>query len=111
MKKDTSYLEYILYDVLGHIDGITSQSMFSGWGIYKDNAIIAIITDSELYFKTNKELKEKYIHNDYHPFSYDRNGKTVNLNYMSVKAEDLENKEEIERRVEESYEVSIEKIK
>lgn len=107
MKRDTSYLEYIQYDVLGHIPGITSRGMFSGHGIYLDGAIIALVIEGELYFKANKELKEKYTTLGYHPFSYNRNGKMVDLNYMSVTAEDLENRDEIDRRVEESYEVSI----
>jgi DNA transformation protein and related proteins len=106
MSKDTSFVEYIIYDVLGHIPEITSRGMFSGHGIYLDSVIIALIIDGELYFKVDKELKEKYIKDGYHPFSYDRNGKMVDLAYISVTAEDLENREEIDRRVEESYQIS-----
>ncbi len=120
MSKDTSYVEYVVHDVLGHISGITAKAMFSGWGIYLDGAIIAIIADGELYFKANKELKEKYKQDGYYPVTYDRKGKgrvskdgtrhdfaKSEMNYLSVKAEDLENREEISRRVEESYSLSI----
>lgn len=110
-KRDTSFVEYIIFDVLGHIPGITSRGMFSGHGIYLDGAIIALVIDGELYFKADKELKEKYQTLGYHPFSYDRNGKMVDLNYMSVTLEDLENRDEMDRRVEESYGVSMENVK
>ena len=105
-KRDTSFVEYIIYDVLGHIPGITSRGMFGGHSIYFDGAIIALVIDGELYFKADKKLKDKYSKAGYHPFSYDRNGKTVDLAYMSVTAEDLENREEMDRRVNESYEIS-----
>jgi DNA transformation protein len=107
--KDTSYKDYIVYDCLGYIPGITSRAMFSGFGIYLEGKIIAIIADGELYFKGNKELKEKYKKDGYYPFSYDRNGKTAEMNYISVKIEDLENRDELSRRVEESYELSAKK--
>lgn len=106
MSKDTSYVEYIVGDVLGHISGITAKAMFSGWGIYLDGAIVAIIALGELYFKADKELKEKYLGEGYYPFRYDRKGKMAEMNYVSVKAEDLENREEMSRRADESYELS-----
>ena len=106
MKKDTSFVEYIMYDVLGHIEGLTSRGMFSGYGIYLDGAIIALIIDGELYFKVNTALKNKYIKKGYKTFQYDRNGKTVELNYVNVTAKDLEDKDEMSRRAEESYELS-----
>ncbi len=109
MSKDTSYVEYIVHDVLGHISGITAKAMFSGWGIYLDGAIIAIIADGELYFKANKELKEKYKDQGCYPFSYDRNGKIVEMSYMSVPEEILEHPEKIDQRVYESYELSNKK--
>ncbi len=109
MKKEDSYAEYIIHDVLGHISGITAKSMFSGWGIFQDGAIIAIIADGELYFKADKRLKEKYLALGCYPFTYDRNGKTVEMSYMSVPADVLENRDLISERVEESYEVSAKK--
>ena len=111
MAKNDSYAEYILYDVLGHIDGITSKKMFSGYGIFLDGAIVAIIADGELYFKADDKLKVKYKKLGCYPFTYDRNGKTVEMSYMSVPADVLEDKEAIKERVYESYGVSNKKKK
>ena len=75
MKKDNSYTEYIVYDVLGHIDGISTRPMFSGTGVYLDGVIVAFVTGGELYFKSDDTLKEKYIEEECHPFTYSKNGK------------------------------------
>jgi DNA transformation protein len=53
--------EYVMHDVLGHINGITSKAMFGGYGIYLDGVIFGMITESdELRFKANAQTKEKY---------------------------------------------------
>ncbi len=109
MAKDDSFSQYILLDVLGHIDGITAKKMFSGYGIFLDGAIIAIIADGVLYFKADQKLKEKYLSLDCHPFTYNRNGKTVEMSYMSATEDMLENRECISERAYESYEISNKK--
>lgn len=104
--KDNSYVEYIVYDVLGHIDGLTAKKMFSGAGVYLDGSIVALVIDGELYFKSNAELMAKYAALGCHPFTYDRNGKLVTMSYMSATEEMLENREIMTERVYESYDVS-----
>ena len=107
MPKDNSYLEYILYDVLGHIDGITSKSMFSGWGIYLDGTIVGIITGGELFLKADKELMAKYKKEGLHSFTYpDSKGKPHEISYMSVPEEVFEDREKIRERVLESFDIS-----
>lgn len=100
-------MEYIVYDVLGHIDGITAKGMFSGWGIYLDGVIVGLIADGELYFKASKELVANYKKAGLYPFTYSGNkGKVYEMAYMSVPEETLHDKEAIEARVYESFEIS-----
>ena len=106
MPKDNSYADYIIYDVLGHINGITSKKMFSGYGIFLDTKIIAIIADGELYFKADAKLKEKYKALGCVAFSYEREGKVIEMSYMGVTGDMLENRETITERVYESFEIS-----
>lgn len=103
MKKNNEFADFILYDVLGHIDGITAKKMFSGYGIFLHKKIIAIIADGELYFKADAKLKEKYKSLGQYPFTYDREGKTIEMSYMSVSGKELENCEAISMRVDESF--------
>ena len=107
MKTDSSFKDYIVYDVLGHVDGITAKAMFGGWGIYKDGCIVGIIVSGELYLKADTHSMERLTKEGRHPFVYDgHNHKTVTMPYMSVSEEELEQPGLIEERINESYEIS-----
>ncbi len=101
--KTNEFADYIIYDVLGHIERITAKKMFSGYGIFLDKKITAIIAEGELYFKADLKLKEKYKSLGHYPFTYDRKGKTIEMSYMSVSVEELENREAISVRVVEAF--------
>ncbi|HEY4497059.1 MAG TPA: TfoX/Sxy family protein [Candidatus Paceibacterota bacterium] len=97
MKKDKSFHDYIVHDILEGIPNISSKAMFSGWGIYKNGKIFAIITDGELYFSARGERGDevkKYLENlGSHPFAYNRKGKLVTLSYWLAPEELFENRE------------------
>ena len=107
MKRDSEYKDYIVEDVLGHISGISVRGMFGGWGIYFDKVIVGIIAEGELYLKADPEIVLKYKKLGCYPFSYDRDAKIIEMNYMSVPIETLENRELVKDRIMESYEISL----
>lgn len=111
MKRDSKYKDYIVEDILGHISGISSRAMFSGWGIYLDKIVVGIIADGELYLKADSKTVAKYKKLGCYPFSYSRNGKIVDLAYMSIPIETLEDREAIKERIYESYEISVKRRK
>lgn len=111
MKRDSEYKDYIVEDVFGHIPGISARAMFGGWGIYLDKVIVGIIAEGELYLKADPQTVIKYKKLGCYPFSYDRDGKIIEMNYMSVSLEVLENKELIKERINESYEMSVQNRK
>lgn len=103
--KDNSYTEYIVYDVLGHIPGITTKKMFSGTGIFLDGVIVAFVTGGELYFKCDDNLKQKYLDLGCHLFTYDKKGKEIEMCYISATEDMIENREVMTERIYESYEI------
>lgn len=106
--KDTSYRDYIVEDILGHIDGITARGMFSGWAIYLDGVVVGIIAEGEFYLKADKELVLKYRKEGLYPFSYSKNdGKIYEMAYVNVPIETLEDRDKVRERVMESYDVSV----
>lgn len=100
-------MEYIVHDVLGHINGITARAMFSGWGIYLDGTIVGIIADGELYMKATKELAAEYKTQGLYTFTYTGDkGKVHELSYVSVPEETFEDREKMQDRVMESLAIS-----
>ena len=52
--------DYILYDIMNGIEGVTSKRMFGGYGLYLNGYIFSIITSgSEIYFKVDDVLKNR----------------------------------------------------
>ena len=89
MAKNRSFHDYLLYDVFREIPGITTKSMFSGWGIYLDRKIFGLIIDGELYFKLGKHKQKDFQQLGSHPFTYIRQGKEVALSYWTLPEEIL----------------------
>ena len=101
MPRSDSFKDYIVEDVLGHIEGISSRAMFSGHGIYLDGVIVGLIIDGAFFLKIDKNTKGLGLQ-----FQYNRNGKIVSLPYALVPLEIFEDREKIEEYVYESFEIS-----
>ena len=108
MKKDQSFHDYVVHDVLRNIPDITSQSMFGGWGVYKDGIIFAIIAGSELYFKVDDSNRSDFEKFDSHPFIYSQGkNKQITMSYWLLPEDIMENETEIPKWVERSVQISI----
>lgn len=94
---DKSFHDYVLSDLFSEFRGITSKSMFGGYGFYKDGKIFGMIAGGRLYFKvgdTNRRDYEKY---GSKPFNYTgHKGKTYEMSYWEVPEDIFENREELE---------------
>lgn len=107
MKKDQSFHDYIIYDLLGDILDITSRGMFGGWAIYKSGIIFGIIVAGELYFKVDDENRSEFEKVESRPFVYaKKDGKPITMSYWLVPEEIMENKERFYDLVEKSVAVS-----
>ena len=107
MKNAHSFHDYVLYDLLRNISGVTSRAMFGGWGLYKDGVIFAIIADGALYFKVDGSNRADFEQLGSQPFVYGQgNHKPTTMSYWLVPEEVMENKEELEKWIERSVRVS-----
>lgn len=107
-KRDSGFHEYVMRDLFGGMPGIMSRPMFSGWGIYKNGIIFAIIADGELYFKVDEENQEYFERFGSTPFTYPmKNGKMSTLSYWVLPEEVREDQRELEQWIARSIAASM----
>lgn len=106
--KNRSFHNYFLSDVFNGIDGISSKSMFGGYGFYKDGIIFAIIADEKLHFKVGSSNQKDYEDYGSAPFVYPmKNGKTTTLSFWELPADIMEDKEILPSWIEKSVQASL----
>jgi len=49
-----------LHELFAPLGGVSFKRMFSGYGIMKDGMMFALISQDELYFKTDEALAERF---------------------------------------------------
>lgn len=108
----SSFVTYILEEVLGEIFGITSHAMFGGYGIYKDGVITGLVANDKFYLKVGESNKADYEEKGSTPFTYSgKNGKVYAMSYWEVPYDIIEDKRELNDWIEKSYRVSIDSRK
>lgn len=94
MKKDISYHDFIVHDLMVNIPEITSRPMMSGWCIYSNKVPFAAIIGNQLYLKAKGEQANKLEALGWTKFSYTKsNGKEVSMSYWLVPDELIDNSE------------------
>ena len=94
MKKDTSYHDFIVYDIMSRLPEISSRAMMSGWCVYSDKIPFAFIIENQLYLKAKGAFAEKLASLGWTQFSYEKsNGKTITMCYWLVPEDLLDNQE------------------
>ena len=93
-KKDQSFHDYVVLDLLTGITGISSRAMFGGWGIYEHGIFFALIAEGELYFKVDDSNRADFEKLESRPFVYEGNkGKPMTMSYWLVPEEIMEDRE------------------
>jgi len=89
-KEDISFRDYIL-DQLASSPGVKARPMFGGYGLYEGESFFGIISEGELYFKTNASTRPEYEAYEMTPFQ--PSAKQILKNYYQVPPDILEDSE------------------
>jgi len=112
MSSSKEFYEYVVYDVMGQIAGITSRRMFGGYGLYKNGVFFAIISDDQLYFKVGDNNKPDFEEHGSEPFTYNRKDrKEIQLTYWRVPEEVMEDRDELRIWIDKAVQASLKKSK
>ncbi len=94
MKKDVSYHDFVVYDLLARVPEVSSRPMMSGWCIYSNKVPFAAIIGNRLYLKATRERAERLAAHGWQKFEYAKSGgKKVHMNYWLVPDELFDNQE------------------
>ena len=93
----STFVDYVVSDLLGDVEGVRARAMFGGHGIYKGDTMFAIIVDDELYYKVDDSNRRDFEALGSEPFRYQAKGrKTVTMSYWKLPAEVMEDRHELE---------------
>lgn len=107
MTDDASeFLTYIL-EMLAPLGQPSGRRMFGGYGIFNHDLMFAIVVDQQLYFKTNNNNVMEYISRGLPPFTYQRRGKRVSLNYYLAPDEILDDSEALLPWAQRAYQAAL----
>lgn len=101
--KDESFKDFIL-DQLVDIANVTERKMFGGFGLYADGIFFAIISESVLYLKTDKESKQKFVDAGMDCFRPSKD--QVLKNYFETPSDVLEDREVLAEWVREAIHIA-----
>ena len=87
-----SFTDYIVNDQLGNLH-VTPRKMFGGVGLYADGVFFGIISQDQLYFKTNDNSCKRYIQAGMGPFQ--PNAKQTLKSYYQVPDDVVEHSGEL----------------
>lgn len=71
-------------DALTPLGPVVARRMFGGHGIFLDDAMLALAFDDTLWLKSDPETRAMFTQGGARPFVYTRQGKPVELSFLSV---------------------------
>jgi DNA transformation protein len=93
----SSFVDYVVHDLLGGMPGVRARAMFGGHGVYRGEVMFGIIVDDELYYKVGGTNRAAYEARGSEPFRYAVKGrKPVTMSFWKVPAEVLDDRETME---------------
>jgi DNA transformation protein len=83
-----------LHEVFERLGRIDTRRMFGGHGIYHDGRMFGLVVADTLYLKADDQSVAHFDQLRLPAFTYQRNGKTMQMSYREAPAEVFEDRDE-----------------
>lgn len=100
------FCDYIL-DLLSDVGGVTSRSMFGGFGLYKGGVMFSLIADDVLYYKVGPDNLGDYEAADSEPFTYSGKSKPIQMSYWRLPEDVLEDADDLRNWTLKAYDCAL----
>lgn len=87
------YAEY-LQDIFATFGPVEVHRIFSGYGVYGQGVMFALMVDEVLYLKADTESTSYFVERGLEPFVYQRRGQAVALSYYQAPDEVMDDREQ-----------------
>ena len=87
--RQREFVDYIV-DLSQVIGPVYSKRMFGGYGVFLEGLMFGLIFRNTFYLKVDANSRDYYVSRGLEPFSYERQGKRLNLNYYQAPEEVLD---------------------
>jgi len=85
----------LLRELLADIGPLGVRRMFGGTGLFADGLMFGIVIDDVLYLKADDATRGDFEAEGLAPFSYQRNGRAVDLSYWQIPERLLDDADEM----------------
>jgi len=94
-KQDNPFYSYV-EDLFGKLGRIRIRKMFGGAGVYAGEDMFALLDDGQIYVKADDTLRDNLEAEGGKPFSWTNpsTGKTIEMSYVSLPVNALDNPDE-----------------
>lgn len=101
-KEEKDFVTYVA-DLMQSIGSVSARGMFGGHGIFLDGLMFALVADSILYLKVDKETEDSFKDKGLDPFTYSKQGKEFKMSYYQAPEETLEDADEMNFWAQKAY--------
>lgn len=106
MAKKNEFVSYLM-ELMEPFGGVSSKSMFGGYGIYKDGIMFGLVAEDTLYLKVDDFNRFEFERLDLEPFVYTKGKKPMAMSYNRAPAEALDNSDEMVRWAQLGFEAAL----
>lgn len=101
-KQEKEFVSFVV-DLMQSLGPVRARGMFGGHGIFLDGLMFALVADSVLYLKVDKEIEKDFTARELDPFTYSKQGKEFKMSYFQAPEEALEDPEEMTEWANKAY--------
>jgi len=103
---ESEFVAYVV-DLMQMIGPVSSRRMFGGSGFFLEGLMFALMADSTLYLKADKEIEHEFISKGLAAFTYNKKGKEFSMSYFQAPEEALESAEEMNLWANKAYSAAL----
>ena len=105
-KEEEEFVSYLL-ELMRRLGPVSAKSMFGGYGIFLEGLMFALVADSMLYLKVDKEIENDFETKGLEQFKYYKKGKEFKMSYYQAPEEALEDGDEMDCWANKAYSAAL----